>query len=145
MGILLITFEGVFEMNYSFGYRSKIALSTAHPLLIRLFNEVIKIYDCSVLYGHRTEKEQAEMVRLGFSRLVFPNSEHNKVPSLAVDVVPYPIDWNDKNRFFFLSGIVKGIASQLSIKIRWGGDWDSDNDFKDQTWIDLPHYELVIK
>ncbi len=31
-------------------------------------------------------------------------------------------------RFYFFAGIVKGIAWELGIGVRWGGDWDSDND-----------------
>lgn len=68
---------------------------------------------------------------------------HNKTPSLAVDVAPWPIDWNDKNRFYHFAGRVQGIAQMFNIKIRWGGDWDSDNDLKDQNFYDLPHFELV--
>jgi hypothetical protein len=30
----------------------------------------------------------------------------------------------------------------MNIKIRWGGDWDSDNIMKDQTFNDLPHFQL---
>ena len=40
------------------------------------------------------------------------------------------------------AGYVQGVAEQLGIKIRWGGDWDSDFDFKDQTFNDLVHFEL---
>jgi peptidoglycan L-alanyl-D-glutamate endopeptidase CwlK len=27
--------------------------------------------------------------------------------------------------------------------IRWGGDWDGDQDFRDQTFDDLAHFELI--
>ena len=27
--------------------------------------------------------------------------------------------------------------------VRWGGDWNMDNNFKDQKFNDLPHFELV--
>ena len=128
---------------YSYSKWSTERLASAHSDLQHLFNEVIKVIDCTIVYGHRTEAEQEEMVRKGYSKLTFPNSNHNKVPSLAVDAVPYPIDWNDRERFVYFAGIVKGIASQLSIKMRWGGDWDSDNQLHDQTWMDLPHYELL--
>jgi hypothetical protein len=61
---------------------------------------------------------------------------------LAVDVAPYPVDWNDKERFYYFAGFVKGVASSLGISIRWGGDWNSDNNLKNQTFFDLPHFEL---
>jgi peptidoglycan LD-endopeptidase CwlK len=47
------------------------------------------------------------------------------------------------SRFYFLAGLIKERADQLNIKVRWGGDWDNDNDFFDQTFYDLVHWELV--
>jgi len=128
---------------YKFSKRSKVKLESAHPDLQHLFNEVIKVIDCTVIFGHRTEAEQESMFDQGHTPLHFPKSNHNKKPALAVDVVPYPIDWNNRERFVYFAGIVKGIASQLNIQMRWGGDWDNDNQLRDQTWMDLPHYELL--
>ena len=62
---------------------------------------------------------------------------------MAVDVCPYPIDWNNKERFYHFAGYVKGIADSMGIKIRWGGDWDGDTVFDDQSFHDLPHFELL--
>ena len=62
---------------------------------------------------------------------------------MAVDVVPYPIDWKDRARFYHFVGFVRGIASQKGIKIRTGADWDGDHLFNDQTFHDLPHFELL--
>lgn len=125
-----------------FGRRSRQMLYTAHEDLQKVFDEVIRHIDCSVLQGKRGKEEQDELYRQGKSKVQYPNSKHNSDLSLAVDVVPYPIDWNDRKRFYHLAGFVMGIASQMNIKIRWGGDWDSDMDFNDQTFFDLPHYEL---
>ena len=63
-------------------------------------------------------------------------------PSMAVDVAPCPIDWEDTKRFYHFGGYVKAWAHALDIKIIWGGDWDSDNDFRDQRFHDLVHFEL---
>lgn len=126
-----------------FSLISQNKLNTCHPDLQTLFNEVIKYYDCSIICGHRNELEQNEAFRTGRSKLKFPNSKHNQVPSLAVDVVPYPVDWNDHKRFYHFAGFVLGLAHTLNIKIRWGGDWDSDLQFKDEKFLDLPHFELV--
>ena len=128
---------------YKFGTRSTKNLSEAHPDLQALFNEVIKHYDCTVIEGYRGEDEQNKACHAGASKLKFPQSKHNKTPSLAVDVCPYPIDWKDKDRFYHFVGFVKGVASQMGINIRCGADWDGDNDFKDQSFHDLPHFELV--
>ena len=75
--------------------------------------------------------------------MLYPNSKHNKLPSKAVDVAPYPIDWNDPDRFYHFAGYVRGIAEGMGIKIRWGGDWNGNFDLKDQNFYDLPHFELL--
>ena len=31
----------------------------------------------------------------------------------------------------------------MNIKLRWGGDWNDNKDFSDQTFDDLVHFELV--
>lgn len=112
---------------------SKERLATAHPELQRLFNEVIKDIDCMVVYGYRGKKEQDEAFLRGNSKLKFPQSMHNKKPSLAVDVVPSPLDWDDIESFKRLMRTVKLKATLLNIPITCGGDWKMR---------DYPHYEL---
>lgn len=129
---------------FKFSEISKQRLDTCHPDLQRLMNEVIKHYDVIILCGHRGQEKQDKAFHDGKSKLKFPNSKHNKLPSLAVDVAPYPLDWNDSKRFYHCVGFIKGIATSMGIKIRCGLDWDGDNDFKDQTFNDLPHIELVL-
>lgn len=126
-----------------FSSRSFKKLSTAHPALQELFTEVLQWMDCIILEGHRSKELQEIYYHSKRSKLMWPESKHNKTPSLAVDVAPYPINWEDKERFYFFGGLVKGIATQLGIDIRWGGDWDRDNNFSDQSFMDLPHFELV--
>ena len=117
-------------------------LNTCHPDLQKIFNEVIKHFDCTILCGHRNEEEQNIAYKAGVSKLKYPKSKHNKTPSLAVDVAPYPIDWGNRRRFYYFAGIVKGVALSIGIKLRWGGDWDGDNDINDQKFFDLPHWEI---
>lgn len=126
----------------SYSSRSRGKLQECHPDLQDLFNEVIKHFDCAILTGHRSKEKQNDAFAKGLSKLKYPQSKHNKTPSLAVDVAPYPIDWGDKERFYYFAGVVKGIATQMGIDIRWGGDWDSDTQVHDQTFMDLPHFEL---
>lgn len=127
---------------FKFGRVSQDRLNTCHPDLQRLFNEVIKHVDCTVLEGRRGKEAQDAAVKAGNSKTPWPNSKHNTFQSYAVDVMPYPIDWNDKNRIYMFVGFVRGIASQLGIRIRCGADWDGDFDLKDQDFNDLPHFEL---
>lgn len=126
-----------------FSEQSQKRLQTCDERLVKIFDEVIKIMDCTVVTGHRGEAEQNEAFRTGKSKLRFPLSKHNSYPSKAVDVVPWPVDWTDYKRFFHFAGIVRAVAYRMNIRIRWGGDWDSDFDFKDEKFIDLPHFELV--
>lgn len=125
---------------YSFSKRSIDNLSQAHPDLQVLFNEVIRYRDCSVICGHRGEKEQNDAFNKGNSLLKYPNSKHNKLPSLAVDVVPFPIDWDDIDRFKNFGEFVLIIASRLKAdgkiqnEIKWGGNWKKFKDY--------PHYEI---
>lgn len=104
-----------------FGERSLKNLESCHLSLQELFQEVVKEFDCSVLCGRRTKEEQNRLYDEGRSRARYPQSRHNFCPSLAVDVAPYPIDWNDKERFYYFGGFVKGVASRLGIPVRWGG------------------------
>lgn len=127
----------------NFSQKSVERLSQCHPELQRLFNEVIKDYDCTITCGHRGKEEQDEAVRTGHSKVSFPNSKHNSLPSQAVDVVPFPVDWNDLTRFYHFAGFVLATAKKLGIKIRWGGDWNGDLKFKEEKFKDLPHWEIV--
>jgi peptidoglycan LD-endopeptidase CwlK len=126
----------------SFSAKSKERLETCHPDLQKLFNEVVKHYDCSILCGYRSEEDQEEAVRNGFSKAPFPNSKHNYFPSLAVDVVPFPIDWKDRGRFLHFAGFVLATAKQLGIEIRCGADFNGDLNFKNDSFFDAPHFEL---
>lgn len=119
-------------------------LYEAHDALQTVFMEVIKHVDCAIIEGYRSKEEQDKAFHAGKSKLKFPDSKHNKKPSMALDVIPLPIDWKDTKRFYLFIGFVKGVASQMGIEIRSGGDWDGDFDLKDQTFFDLPHFELVL-
>ena len=37
---------------------------------------------------------------------------------------------------------VMGVAKQMNLPIRWGGDWDMDNDLDDSNFLDLVHFEI---
>lgn len=129
--------------KYKLSRLSKKHLKEAHEDLQKLFLEVSKHIDIRIIEGHRGKDEQNRLYEAGKSKLKWPKSKHNQTPSLALDVIPFPVDWNDYRRFYQLVGVVKGIASQMKIDIRCGADWDGDNEFNDQTFHDLPHFELL--
>ena len=125
-----------------FGKRSKNALSSCDERLIKVFDEVIKTVDCSVLEGHRGQSKQDKYYEEGKSKVKYPSGRHNKLPSMAVDVAPYPIDWNDRERFHLFAGFVLGIAKSMGINLRWGGDWNQNWFVDDNKFDDFPHFEL---
>jgi len=138
----------------AFGKRSIDNLVAVDVRLQDLFIKVVQTYDCSILKGRRGEEEQEACFHAGLTTLHYPHSKHNKMPSEALDVAPYPIVWPDPvkqpklwhlhlARFYHFAGFVKATAQDMGIKIRWGGDWDGDLEFTDQTFHDLPHFELV--
>jgi len=121
-------------------------LETCDERLQKIFKEVIKTWDCTILCGHRSKEDQdaAYNAHPRRSKLKYPQSKHNKIPSIAVDVAPWPINWNDLGSFYMFAGYVLRVADELDIKIRYGGDWDGDKKTADQHFNDLPHFELLI-
>lgn len=123
-------------------------LSTCHPDLQRVFKEVIKTIDCTIIEGHRGKEAQDAAFKAGNSNVKWPNGNHNAKPSNAVDVAPYPINWdvtdqeNIKKWFYFI-GFVMATAKAMNVKIRCGADWNGNLVFTDQKLIDLPHFEIV--
>ena len=126
-----------------FSERSKRNLSTCDPALIALFNEVVKHFDCSIIEGHRSDLLQEKAFENGTSQLRAGQSQHNKHPSLAVDVAPYPIDWDDRERFYYFAGHVMGLALSMGIKLRYGGDWAGNKKLSDNSFDDLVHFSLI--
>lgn len=134
----------------TFGKASLDKLKTVHPDLQKICIEAIKHYDFQVIYGQRTAAEQFELYKQGRKLVngvwtkvgptvtnldgITKKSNHNYSPSKAVDLAPYPIDWNNIQRFKDLAKVMKAAADKLGIKMVWGGDW--------KKFIDYPHYEL---
>lgn len=134
---------------YQFGEKSLKQIGTCHPDLQKILFELIKIIDITVTEGHRGEAAQNKAFAEGKSKLKFPYGNHNQYPSMAVDVYPYPIDMKDTSRFYYLAGLFLGVAHQLkeagkiTHSVRWGGDWNRNNVFTDESFRDLCHFELV--
>lgn len=130
----------------SYSHISAQRLATAHPKLQLVFKEAIKVRDISILCGFRSKEEQDVAFKTGNSKTPWPQSKHNVFPSLAVDAIPYPFDnkyWKDREFWISWSSWVRGFAAGKGVILRSGYDWDSDFDFRDQTFYDGPHFELV--
>ncbi len=128
---------------YYFGSNSQQKIRTLHDDLKLVVYRGIKLFDFSVTWGHRDEKTQNALYLAGSSQLPWDKSTHNKIPSLGFDADPFPTDYNNLKRYYYMAGIFMGIASDLGIVLRWGGDWNRNNIFSDNNFNDLGHFELV--
>ena len=122
-----------------FGKRSKQRLKGVDIKLQHILNRLVEIMDVTIIEGLRSQERQDELVKKGASKTKY--SKHIK--GKAVDVAPYPIDWEDRERFHYMGGMLRGIAHELNIKVRWGGDWDSDGEIADNSFDDLVHVEVI--
>ena len=127
-----------------FGKRSRERLKGVDSKLVNVLNEVCKYFDITVIEGLRSQERQNELVAQGKSKTKF--GKH--VAGKAVDIDPYPIDWNARDDFHYLGGFVVGLADRVGINIRGGGHW-SDSSLsqnrrttKDNNFDDLVHFEL---
>jgi len=122
--------------------KSKERLASCDERLQDVFNEEIKYVDCSILEGHRSKERQNKLYDENRTKVKYPNGRHNSSPSKAVDVTPYPVDWEDRERQTLFAGFVLGLARNMGIRLRWGGDWDMDFQVMDNRFDDFPHFEV---
>jgi hypothetical protein len=132
-------------MSNPYSAKSQAKLDSADERLQQVFKEAARWWNVTIIEGHRSTRRQRQLYMAGKSKLdgVTKRSNHNHEPSRAVDAAPYPIDWQDTDRFYRFGFYVLGLAAAMGVKLRWGGDWDSDGDTTDQTFNDLVHFEVV--
>lgn len=119
-------------------------LDTCDDELQIVFNRVIIRFDCRVLWGKRGKEDQDRAFHDGFSHCPYPESPHNTEPkSNAADVVPFPIDWKDIERFKRFGFFVLGTAHGMGILLKWGADWNMNLNTADESWRDYAHFEVV--
>jgi len=125
-----------------FGKRSKERLKGVDARLQNVLNELIKIMDVTIIEGMRSDEKQKEYFDKGKSKIDGITKKGQHQLGKAVDLAPYPIDWNDRDTFYYMGGMLRGIAQQLNLNVRYGGDWDSDGKTKDNNFDDLVHVEI---
>jgi len=124
-----------------FSRDSNLKLEKADKRLQQMCIKLIEKVDFKVIETHRTKERQKQLLKEGKTKTL--NSKHLFMPSKAIDIAPYPIDWKDEKRFIEMGKMFLEIAKELGIKVRWGHDWDMDGDLYDQKFIDSPHFELI--
>lgn len=122
-------------MTYKLGKRSLENLLGVSGDMVAVVSKAIEItgVDFTVIEGLRTLERQKKLLADGKSTTL--NSRH--ITGHAVDMVPYPVDWEDLERFEIMAEAMKQAAADLDIPIIWGGDWKS--------FYDAPHFELDRK
>ncbi|MCP5385937.1 MAG: M15 family metallopeptidase [Novosphingobium sp.] len=143
-------------MAITLGQRSLARLDGVHPKLVRVIMRAAAMArpdeDFTVLEGVRTLERQKALYAQGRTapgKIVTwtLKSNHFRNPRTgfghAVDLAPFPIDWNDSVRFDRLAGLMFRAASIEGVKIRWGADWDQDGKPRERGESDSPHFELA--
>ena len=152
-------------MTYNLSQRSLDRLVGVDERLQQVVKRAIQLtkQDFMVLEGVRT-REQC-MINYGKGRTIaqcvakgvpaqYANPNAAKVTWLndpfaskhvtgkAVDLVPYPVDWNDLKKFDVIAQAMLQASKELSIPIRWGADWDGDGKPRERGESDSPHFEI---
>lgn len=81
------------------------------------------VHDMMVTSGYRGQAEQDAAVAAGTSKAPWPTSHHNRKPSDAVDVIPYPEKWSSTPKLTALHAYIAGLARGIGIELR-GISWD---------------------
>lgn len=136
----------------TFSKISEYRLSTCHPDLVLLFNEVIKVIDCEVTEGYRGRIEQEKAFSEGRSKEHYPYGKHNQMPSMAADVYITPVDMVNFGRFFWFAGYTMAVADnffaqgKMKHRVKWGGSWDRDYQLSNEKGLrDYVHFELIVE
>jgi len=98
--------------------------------------------DFLVTCGVRTPAEQRELYAKGRTKpgpkVTWTLTSNHFVQAdgfgHAVDLCPYPVDWNDVAKFEAIARAMKAAAEFEDVEISWGGDWLKNKD--------RPHFEL---
>jgi len=124
-------------------------LQGVHPDLVKVFMKA-KDYvpaelDFKITCGLRTLEEQKKLVAKGASKTM--KSRH--LTGHAVDVAILAkdgkgLDWTFE-KYAQLAEYIKQAARDVRVPIVWGGDWDNDGSYKDESFLDGPHFELYRK
>lgn len=136
--------------SYSLTPLSRRKLESCNPRIQEVVEKALFYMDLGVLEGQRTVHRQRALFNEGLSKTM--DSRHTDNPSNAIDLTVYvkgrgymsehtsPETY--RQHYGMLAGILRVLCRQRGYNFRWGGDWDGDNSFEDQTFNDLGHFEI---
>lgn len=150
-------------MAYALGTASRRNLEGVHPNLIKVVERAIALsrVDFRVIEGVRTPARQKQLYAQGRTKpgpkVTWTLNSNHFVKSAtgfghAVDLLPAPYDWvleDPKNTpamddsFALVAAAMYQAAAELGIRIRWGANWDGDNQWREKGESDNPHFELA--
>lgn len=135
-------------MTFQLGAKSLAKLAGVDERLVRVVKRAIHLttQDFSVLEGVRTVARQKELYAQGRTKpgpKVTWTMRSKHIEGKAVDLVPYPLDWNTAAKFDAIYEAMMKAASELGVSIRSGMDWDRDGKKREAKEFDSPHYELA--
>ena len=135
-------------MSYTLSERSLAKLEGVDKRLVAVVKRAIQLttQDFAVLEGLRSQERQDELYAQGRTKpgpIVTWVKVGTHTNGTAVDLVPYPVDWNDLSKFDAISRAMFKAADELNVAIRWGADWDMDGKPREKGESDSPHFELV--
>jgi peptidoglycan L-alanyl-D-glutamate endopeptidase CwlK len=153
-----------------FGGKSSRKLYTCHKDIQKVLNLAIlrtKI-DFGISEGFRDINTQQAYYAIGRTTQlhretitnvdgIVKKGKHNYFPAQAVDIYVYHPDKATRKKISYdglhlsyIAGLIDSCAQELynkgeiTHKIRWGGNWDSDGIIKfDQSLNDQPHFEMI--
>jgi peptidoglycan L-alanyl-D-glutamate endopeptidase CwlK len=121
---------------------SKYKLQSVDTRLAKIVEAANAVMPLAVIEGHRGQLAQDADFAAGLSKNKWPTGRHNAFPSFAVDIAPVPIDWKNIERFKQLGQVMKNVARQLGVTIRWGADWNRNNVIGEPGENDYVHFEI---
>lgn len=141
-------------MIYALGARSLAKLEGVSPSMVAVVQRAIQLttQDFVVLEGVRTPARQAELYAQGRTKpgakvTWTMTSRHFVQPDgfgHAVDICPFPVDWNTPSKFDAIADAMEAAADELGINIRSGMDWDDDGVRRERGESDSPHWEVDL-
>lgn len=133
---------------FKLGAKSMARLDGVDVRMVAVVKRAIQLseVDFSVLEGLRSKSRQAELYAQGRTapgKIVTWTMTSKHVVGTAVDLVPYPLDWNDLKKFDAIAKAMFAAAKELNVNIRWGADWNQNGKPREKGETDSPHFELA--
>lgn len=134
-------------MGFELGKTSLARLQGVDETLVNVVKRAIEIseVDFTVMEGVRTLERQRELYAQGRTapgKIVTWTMKSRHIEGKAVDLVPYPLDWNDLEKFNKIKDAMFQAAKELDVNLRWGADWDGDGNYREKGEYDSPHFEI---